>query len=294
MTAVNLSWSVDGSVSSYNIYRSTSPMNIANLPTPLQTGITQQSYTDSSVVIGNIYYYRIGSVSNGVEKVSAEIKCRADSDIYFSQVTSLLHLNGVDRSTSYPDIKSVAWANNGNAKISINDFKFNGSSLMLDGTNSYLSAPASIMTFGTGDFTIECWIKLLAYPTAWDGSLIGYGVSTTSGFSTVIGKNNGAIGIWDGTSYFGGTQMLSLNSWVHLAFCRLGNELSVFINGTKTVLTSNYTKQISANSQVRLGGNYAANNQNFLNGYINDLRITAGAARYTENFTPPVLPFLDS
>lgn len=79
MSSINLSWSAEGTIDSYKVYRSTSPMNVASLPEPLATGITTKSYSDATVTVGNTYYYRVASVKNGVEKVSSEINIKAEN-----------------------------------------------------------------------------------------------------------------------------------------------------------------------------------------------------------------------
>ena len=40
MSLVNLTWSMDTVVDSFNIYRTTSPMDINNLPTSVNTGVS--------------------------------------------------------------------------------------------------------------------------------------------------------------------------------------------------------------------------------------------------------------
>lgn len=53
----------------YNIYRSTTEFSTSNLPEPIATGLTDKFFTDN-VEQSTIYYYRIGAVRNGIEKVS--------------------------------------------------------------------------------------------------------------------------------------------------------------------------------------------------------------------------------
>lgn len=53
----------------YNIYRSTTEFSTSNLPEPIATGLTDKFFTDN-VDQSIVYYYRIGAVRNGIEKVS--------------------------------------------------------------------------------------------------------------------------------------------------------------------------------------------------------------------------------
>jgi fibronectin type 3 domain-containing protein len=64
--SVKLSWSVPSSnggspITGYNVYRGTAPG--AESSTPLATGVTTTSYTDSTVTNGTTYYYTVAAVN---------------------------------------------------------------------------------------------------------------------------------------------------------------------------------------------------------------------------------------
>ena len=99
----------------------------------------------------------------------------------------------------------------------------------------------------------------------------------------LLGLNNTAI-LQAGT--------ISTNTWTHLAVSRSGTSLRGFINGTQvgsTVTNSTSLLNVAQRPVIGTNGN-TVSIENF-NGYMDDLRITKGYARYTANFTPPTAAF---
>ena len=80
--------------------------------------------------------------------------------------------------------------------------------------------------------------------------------------------------------------------WHYLAVTRYGSVFRFWLNGSQ--LGSDQTSSItfgSATVGAFIGGSVVNSYNYLLNGYIDELRITKGVARYTENFTPPDKPF---
>jgi hypothetical protein len=178
----------------------------------------------------------------------------------------------------------------GNAQISTTQSKFGGASIAFDGTGDWLLLPASPnMALGTGDLTFECWI----YATAASDSPIYESRSTllnTDGF-TVTAFSSTVIRVYTTTALVSATVSNYLNTWTHVAFTRQGSTNRLFVNGT---LQATATASDNFSNQVVVvgGGRYTANTiTNSFTGYIDDLRITKGYARYTANFTPPTAAF---
>jgi hypothetical protein len=183
---------------------------------------------------------------------------------------------GITDATAKNDLETV-----GNAQISTTQSKFGGSSMYFNGTNSYLYKPADQnVKFGTGNFTIECWVYIGAsYPAVTAGI-----VCADSGFNPMyFPGSSGTVeaGNWGVAGIVTSSTAVTLNSWNHLALVRNGNTFTMYVNGTGTSAT--YSSAADMNS-LKIGVSPATV---YFNGYIDDLRITKGVARYTANFTPP-------
>jgi hypothetical protein len=77
------------------------------------------------------------------------------------------------------------------------------------------------------------------------------------------------------------------NTWYHVAVSRINGSTRLFINGTQSGATyADSTSYLNASGRPWIGIN-AFNSTQGLNGYIDDLRVTKGVARYIANFTPP-------
>jgi hypothetical protein len=201
---------------------------------------------------------------------------------------------GIYDATSKNDLETV-----GNAQISTTQSKFGGSSMYFDGTGDGLTQPAVQnlnWSFGSGDMTIECWAyfnSVSGYQTLVDFRPSGGGFGTSS---FVLWVDAGTLSFFAG-AYSGASPVLSGGSistgqWYHIVISRYGGTTKLFLNGNQTATTTNaWAQTFSATDILSIGATTNVTG-NYLNGYINDLRITKGIARYTSNFTPPTTAFL--
>jgi hypothetical protein len=186
----------------------------------------------------------------------------------------------------------------GNAQISTSVVKYGTGSLAFDGTGDVLKSPDSLsIAFGSGNFTVEGWINLNSVAAPTKGIIFGlsenaFGLRVGQGY---LGSRNGLNIVRAGVAdleYCAFT--FAINTWYHIAVVRSGTTIYFFVDGVQQTTQgsggSSYTFPASP-----LGLYVGANNdgnENF-NGYIDDLRITKGYARYTANFTPPTEAFLN-
>ena len=136
-----------------------------------------------------------------------------------------------------------------------------------------------------GDFTIEGWV----YPTRVSGlNIIFSNYPIASGAAEfIIGINGGLLQFIGpgGTFISGGT--VSTGQWYHVAWTRKSNVCTLWLNGVSLGTFSGYTVScLSASTYFNIGNyQYETLLYNFA-GYMQDVRITNGVARYTANFTP--------
>jgi hypothetical protein len=180
----------------------------------------------------------------------------------------------------------------GNAQLSTSVKKHNNSSIYFDGTGDYLSlqpGPNPNFAMGSGDWTIEMWM----YPTSAAATQLFLDVydGNSAGRLTLQLNTARTIGLYgaSGAARTVSTGTVTLNQWNHVAFCKSSGSTRIFIDGTQV----NTTYADSVNYTCTTGVIYiAANGTNAGNnfaGYLDDLRITKGFARYTANFSVPGL-----
>lgn len=217
-------------------------------------------------------------------------------DADYSKVLLLLPFDGPDGGTAFADKSSApkTLTANGGAALSATKSKFGGASLRLDGSGDFLAAPPSAdFAFGAGDFCKEGWLYLDAYPSG-EGILFCLRNAAANIFNNMTRLSPaGRVGWSDGMAWRESSATVPLNQWVHIAIARASGVLRIFINGVQSYEGSHPIDL--AGDRVVLIGAYDAYSSSavggFLSGYMDDVRITKGAARYTANFTPPVEPF---
>lgn len=218
-------------------------------------------------------------------------------DTYFDNTLLLLHADGASGSTnsivSDQSSNSFTVSGSGAGQGSFSPFCQNGWSVAFNGTSDYLSVPASsAFAFGTGDFTIECWIwistdigtKSIEYGLDQSGKLLAVvgDYKTSTGLNFLLYVTNSTINF----SHSGGTvsksASLGNDRWHHIAVTRSSSTLRMYVNGSKAGTDATVTTNITNNNSVIIGGNNNDLSSTWLfQGYISNLRVIKGSALYT-------------
>ena len=189
----------------------------------------------------------------------------------------------------------------GNAQVATSPVKYGSGSMYFDGTGDWLSIPSSGaaltssalgqgLTLGSGNFTIELWMNASSFAST--RVLVNYGYEGTTQRSYLVyidtssnlhfAYSTNGTGNTDTT--LGSTGIVT-SSWIHIAIVRNNTIVTGYVNGIALATTVN----ISTNTIVTSTGEFTigSDKTNSFVGYLDDLRVTKGVARYTANFTPP-------
>ena len=187
--------------------------------------------------------------------------------------------NAVNSGTSNKAITA-----NGNAAASSSYSNFYGGSFYFDGTGDYLTVTnSSDFDFGSGNYTLEVW----AYPTdvsttrnilsrSYDGGTGNYSgfILSTANFLETTSQSS-----WDITI----SKTLIANTWQHLAVVRSGNTWTYYVNGVSSGTATVSGSVPTGPGDVQIG---RRSGQGEFQGYMSDVRMYKGLAKYTQNFIP--------
>jgi len=177
----------------------------------------------------------------------------------------------------------------GTAGLSTSIKKYGSSSLSFSGSSQYFYSPSNpLYAFGVGDFTIEAWFYLNAL-TNIQPVCQSDAVGTSTNDKWFFGYTSSTL-VFNTHSTGGFTSSIpwspSTGTWYYVTVVRQSGTMRLYVNGVAGTVTvtgtpSGYT--LNQNG-ITVGG---MSTPYYLNGYIDDLRITKGYARYTGAFSVP-------
>jgi len=231
-----------------------------------------------------------------------------------ASVNLMIHGNvgsGSSFEDSSPSKHTVTASNHGSAADPVHSgvSKFSGGSIYFDGSTysgagSYLSVPDSTdWNFGTGDFTVDFWIRLNNLGTSSGGGdyrphqeAIG-NYDSTSGFRIgFVHKSTSEDGIWlygPGVSLKAGNITgWVVDTWYHIAVVRYSGYASIYKDGVLRAGPTSWTSDVGDSSHpLIMGMDPRANPPTGypLDGYLDEIRVTKGTALWVSAFNdnPP-------
>lgn len=249
------------------------------------------SATITSLSNGTTYSVRVAAtngIGQGAWSSTASVTPVA-GDTLWSKVRLLLSMDGSNDGTSFTDasLEAQTVTRSGGAVTATGTKKYGTASAYFATSGDYLNvADVLSLELAARDFAIEMWIN------------------TTNGsqYSTLISRvpNSFASGMWtlmmnhdsatagDLAFYVGdvstgsptllGGSGLRDGAWHHVAVSRSGSTWNLYVDGTRVATTTSSATIADISGDIRIGGDQFYGRQYV--GYIDDLRVTVGSARY--------------
>ncbi len=180
----------------------------------------------------------------------------------------------------------------GDTKLSYSVKKYGNASMYFDGTGDRIIVPSNPnYDFGTGDFTIEMWVNFTDVNSTWE-AIISRAYGVAGGWRLYKNQSNNQLRWYHNTTSIVLTtgSTLANDTWAHIAVVRNSGTLTIYIDGTSRGSASDTNNYVPGVYALEIGDGVVTSSFPF-QGYIDDLRITKGYARYTSNFTPPTSAF---
>ena len=210
----------------------------------------------------------------------------------------MLHCDGANDGTTFTDStfspKTVTVVGNTHTDTAVK--KFGTASAEFDGTTDKLSvaSTADFNPFGV-DFTVDFWLNVDSFAHTYDW-LIGNSQANYSGWDIQLEQGGGKINflVGNGSSWEINTvasatgYAISTDTWYHIAVVKNGTLWVMYVDGTSRASGSAVGHDYTA--QLDIGGSTLWAGRDF-DGYMDEVRISKGVARWTANFTPPTAAY---
>jgi hypothetical protein len=213
-----------------------------------------------------------------------------------ANTTVLLHMDGADAATTFTDSNAGGsaheWTAAGNAQIDTAESKFGGASGLFDGNGDAITTTNHAdFDMGTGDFTIDCWFnrsggngasRFMAQLRSSITSCAYLSLNTSNQLQGVINLPN------LGDKTIAGATTITATGWHHAALVRHGGNMYLFLDGVSEGSLSDLSTEAVRDSDLGMTvGASGGPSSSYWFGWIDEVRLSKGLARWTTGFTPP-------
>ena len=168
---------------------------------------------------------------------------------------------------------------------------FYGGSYAFNGSTNYITAGSSVDYQLSSNFTVEFWVY---FNSTANQNIISYywyqDTANEQGWHIDINSAKVRFRNAYGSTAITSSSSIATGTWYHIAAVINGGTSQIYINGVADGASGNIGTPAYSGAILALGAVQYVGQPNgyysFLNGYLQDVRIYKGLAKYTSNFIP--------